>query len=120
MVVACNCHILDGHWSDWSEYSTCEGCDEYGTGGYKTHTRTCDNPAPAFDGLPCRGCGEESEEREDCSEENTVKFVNDDGIQSETEYQGCYCSIGNFFKNVYLLFSHKKWSNINMNDILNN
>ena len=49
----------DGHWSEWSAWSTCSaaGC---GT-GLRTRRRRCDSPSPLNGGQECPGCNEQSE-----------------------------------------------------------
>ncbi|XP_071088487.1 uncharacterized protein [Haliotis cracherodii] len=43
---------VDGFWSDWGAWGDCsQDCGE----GMQTRTRSCDAPAPAFDGQPCAG-----------------------------------------------------------------
>lgn len=45
-------HQVDGHWSQWSEFSVCStSCGP----GSQTRERTCTNPAPSNDGLHCAG-----------------------------------------------------------------
>ncbi|KAJ8038941.1 Hemicentin-1 [Holothuria leucospilota] len=47
---------VNGGYSDWSDWSTCSlSCG----GGVKSRTRTCSNPAPAFNGEDCKGPGTE-------------------------------------------------------------
>ncbi|MFA5047421.1 MAG: right-handed parallel beta-helix repeat-containing protein [Patescibacteria group bacterium] len=50
---------IDGGWSAWpTTWSTCSvACG----GGTQSHTRTCDNPAPANGGAPCVGSDTESQ-----------------------------------------------------------
>lgn len=42
---------VHGNWSEWTPYTVCSKT----CGGIKTRSRTCTNPAPAFDGIPCHG-----------------------------------------------------------------
>uniref|UniRef100_A0A3Q3XCW1 Complement component C8 beta chain n=1 Tax=Mola mola TaxID=94237 RepID=A0A3Q3XCW1_MOLML len=46
---------IDGSWSCWGAWSSCSG-------GTKTRTRLCNNPAPSSGSLACRGLTEESSE----------------------------------------------------------
>nr|XP_057922384.1 complement component C8 beta chain [Doryrhamphus excisus] len=46
---------IDGSWSCWGSWSSCSG-------GTKTRSRQCNNPAPGSGGLPCRGLQQESTE----------------------------------------------------------
>ena len=44
---------VDGNWGSWTSWSDCSvTCEAIGT---QTRTRTCDNPAPANNGLDCDG-----------------------------------------------------------------
>ncbi|XP_061191017.1 coadhesin-like [Saccostrea echinata] len=43
---------VNGTWSTWGSYST---CDKSCGGGWKVRFRDCSNPAPANGGLPCYG-----------------------------------------------------------------
>ncbi|XP_045179391.2 uncharacterized protein LOC123539003 [Mercenaria mercenaria] len=49
----CNlCKLVDGGWSQWSDWGSCDvTCGK----GVQTRVRTCANPAPAFGGLDCVG-----------------------------------------------------------------
>ena len=44
-------HLVDGGYSTWSAWSGCS--EECGT-GHRSRTRECNDPAPAFGGLPCQ------------------------------------------------------------------
>lgn len=46
---------IDGHWSSWSEYSTCSCQSGSSIRGLKTSTRKCDNPPPQEGGRGCEG-----------------------------------------------------------------
>jgi len=47
-----NVRAINGGWSNWSEYSVCDGtCGQ----GKKTRTRACNNPYPSFGGILCSG-----------------------------------------------------------------
>ncbi|XP_055359754.1 complement component C8 beta chain [Betta splendens] len=46
---------IDGGWSCWGGWSPCSG-------GAKTRSRQCDNPAPGNGGMDCRGLQQESTE----------------------------------------------------------
>ncbi|XP_045163580.2 coadhesin-like [Mercenaria mercenaria] len=46
------CTLVDGMWSEWTAWSTCDVTCENGT---QTRTRTCTNPPPANGGLNCSG-----------------------------------------------------------------
>ena len=55
--------IVDGAWSDWSDYGDClVTCGK----GHKTRSRECDSPLPANRGLNCTG---ESSEATECEED---------------------------------------------------
>ncbi len=52
---------LDGGWTLWSNYGTCQGvstCPD--TNGTSTRTRSCTNPAPWNGGLTCSGAPSET------------------------------------------------------------
>ncbi|XP_033759595.1 A disintegrin and metalloproteinase with thrombospondin motifs adt-1-like [Pecten maximus] len=47
---------IDGVWGSWGSYAPCTlTCKDYGTSqtGTKTRTRSCDNPAPQYNGADC-------------------------------------------------------------------
>ncbi|XP_060581715.1 fibropellin-1-like isoform X1 [Ruditapes philippinarum] len=48
------CDLVDGNWSLWSSWSTCDVTCE---NGHQTRTRTCTNPAPKNGGFDCVGSG---------------------------------------------------------------
>ena len=53
--------LVDGKWSNWSEYGSCsKTCG----GGMKVRSRTCTNPAPSNNGTECVG---EPEEEKECN-----------------------------------------------------
>ena len=55
--------IVDGAWSDWSDYGDClVTCGK----GHKTRSRECNSPLPANGGLNCTG---ESSEATECEED---------------------------------------------------
>jgi len=43
--------VVDGGWSDWSEWSLCSKA----ISGIQTSTRECVNPIPRYGGKPCNG-----------------------------------------------------------------
>ena len=46
--------LVEGGYSKWSEWTSCLGdCDH----GYKSRSRECNNPTPAFGGRPCQEAG---------------------------------------------------------------
>ena len=55
---------VHGNWSEWTPYTGCsEAC-----GGFKTRSRNCTNPAPAFNGTRCLGHSSEDVKcRNNCS-----------------------------------------------------
>ena len=58
-----NTILVDGMWGSWGSYGTCSiSCTASGstaTGTY-TRTRSCDDPAPKYDGKQCVGSGSQS------------------------------------------------------------
>ena len=55
--------MLDGEWSDWSEWDNCTlDCG----GGNQTRTRTCTNPEPQFNGTDC---GADDSETQVCNDQ---------------------------------------------------
>ncbi|XP_052704188.1 uncharacterized protein LOC128180261 [Crassostrea angulata] len=54
---------VDGQWASWASYGACSVTCQPTTGtvsGTKTRTRSCSNPAPAYDGKQCVGTGSET------------------------------------------------------------
>ena len=49
---------VHGNWSEWTPYT---GCSKT-CGGFKTRSRKCTNPAPAFNGTQCLGHSSEDVE----------------------------------------------------------
>ncbi|XP_061173453.1 sushi, von Willebrand factor type A, EGF and pentraxin domain-containing protein 1-like [Saccostrea echinata] len=46
----CETKIVNGGWSEWTEYTACSAsCN----GGTKSRTRECNSPSPDPDGIPC-------------------------------------------------------------------
>ncbi len=49
--------LSDGNWGSWAAFGSCSvTCG----GGTQTHTRLCNNPAPANGGATCPGSASES------------------------------------------------------------
>ncbi|XP_052679401.1 coadhesin-like isoform X1 [Crassostrea angulata] len=57
---SCNTHNcpIDGGWSTWSGYGSCSKTCGTGT---QSRSRTCTNPAPAYNGLSCSGSATSSQ-----------------------------------------------------------
>ena len=60
-----NCtQVVHGGWSDWSEWSTCSNACPGNLGGdysgVTTRVRSCSNPPPSADGLPCPDAASET------------------------------------------------------------
>nr|XP_022344318.1 SCO-spondin-like isoform X5 [Crassostrea virginica] len=54
---------IDGNWASWGSYGACSVTCQPTSGtvsGTKTRTRSCSNPAPAYDGKQCAGTGSET------------------------------------------------------------
>jgi len=51
---ACKHVPVNGDWSMWGKLGACS-VTECGTNGFRTKTRTCTDPAPAFGGAECAG-----------------------------------------------------------------
>ena len=50
--------IVDGGWSEWSDWSQCTVSCGNGT---RTRSRTCNNPTPQHNGKPCEGPSQDVE-----------------------------------------------------------
>ncbi|XP_052790090.1 coadhesin-like [Mya arenaria] len=50
------CDAVDGHWSDWGQWS---GCDVSCGKGTRSRVRSCDNPVPTHGGDDCAGSKDE-------------------------------------------------------------
>ncbi|KAI8519633.1 Matrilin-4 [Branchiostoma belcheri] len=48
------CTENNGHWGSWGQYHVCQKHCDYSA---MTRRRHCNNPAPSFNGAPCRGSG---------------------------------------------------------------
>ncbi|XP_078608665.1 uncharacterized protein LOC144880404 [Branchiostoma floridae x Branchiostoma japonicum] len=46
------CTENNGHWGSWGQYHVCQKHCDYSA---MTRRRRCNNPAPSFNGAPCRG-----------------------------------------------------------------
>ena len=46
------CHVVDGGWSDWGNWTECSVTCGIGV---MSRERKCDSPAPVGDGRPCEG-----------------------------------------------------------------
>lgn len=49
---------INGGWSNWTDWTT---CDQHCGQHEKRRSRECDNPEPAYGGLPCEGAKDEVE-----------------------------------------------------------
>jgi len=47
-----DCVVVNGNWSDWTEWANCSVACEM-TGGKTNRSRTCDNPEPQNGGAQC-------------------------------------------------------------------
>ena len=47
--------IVDGGWSDWGPFGSCDGSCDDGLTGLKLRRRSCTNPPPSNGGLNCNG-----------------------------------------------------------------
>ena len=83
----CNTHgcPVDGGWSDYGDWSECSAdCG----GGTKTRTRTCTDPAPAYEGNNCEGTATETQ---DC---NTHGCPVDGGWSDFGDWSECSADCG--------------------------
>ena len=67
MVLKINRYYKTSVFGGWSEFEEWSECSTTCGGGTQTRTRSCTNPAPAYDGLDCQG---ESSETQDCNNQN--------------------------------------------------
>ena len=51
LTIQCNCSVVDGGWSSWTEGSCSKTCGD----GIRIDNRTCNNPTPNCGGLHCTG-----------------------------------------------------------------
>ncbi|XP_061184995.1 SCO-spondin-like [Saccostrea echinata] len=54
---------IDGNWASWTSYGACSVTCQPTSGsvsGTQTRTRSCSNPAPAYDGQQCSGSGSQT------------------------------------------------------------
>ena len=58
---------VDGQWSDWSSWGT---CDVTCGGGTQIRARTCSNPLAQFGGKPCENATQAFIEQQTCNEQN--------------------------------------------------
>ncbi|XP_060559602.1 LOW QUALITY PROTEIN: A disintegrin and metalloproteinase with thrombospondin motifs 3-like [Ruditapes philippinarum] len=66
---------IDGGWSQWTQWSTCsENCGV----GFKRRSRSCDSPAPEYEGKDCEG---ESENSDTCFTQVCTEYVDKRALQ---------------------------------------
>ncbi|XP_032527532.2 uncharacterized protein LOC116777875 [Danaus plexippus] len=78
---------IDGGWSPWAPWSKCYGaCDSV---GHRKRLRTCNNPTPSKDGMPCRGFDEQLEScyLTNCSVKDFRNIVEGDPAREEALHQ---------------------------------
>ncbi|XP_026747378.1 uncharacterized protein LOC113508497 [Trichoplusia ni] len=78
---------VDGGWSSWSVWSSCQGaCDDV---GHRRRTRECINPPPSQDGASCGGPDEQSEVcfLTNCTAANFRSLVNGDSARMSALHQ---------------------------------
>uniref|UniRef100_A0A673JL66 Complement component C6-like n=1 Tax=Sinocyclocheilus rhinocerous TaxID=307959 RepID=A0A673JL66_9TELE len=68
---------VDGHWSCWSSWSTCDATLK------KHRSRTCSNPAPQRGGRPCQGPEKQVEECTISIFQTQNVCINDDDFETE-------------------------------------
>ncbi|XP_061184993.1 uncharacterized protein LOC133193009 [Saccostrea echinata] len=83
---------VDGSWASWTSYGACSVTCQPTSGtvtGTKTRTRTCSNPAPAYDGKQCAGPGTQTSS---CSPTNPCRV--DGNWGSWGSYGACSVTCG--------------------------
>ena len=61
---------MNGNWASWFEWTKCtNSCG----GGTQERSRTCTNPAPSENGIPCQG---EDTETQRCNTEECASKYN--------------------------------------------
>ncbi|KAM7370189.1 hypothetical protein PAMP_011460 [Pampus punctatissimus] len=73
---------VDGHWSEWTEWSE---CDAQCGGGVKQRNRTCSAPPPKNGGRDCEGMTRQSQSCniQPCTKDISTQTVQPDGVWSK-------------------------------------
>ncbi|XP_060584198.1 neurogenic locus notch homolog protein 1-like [Ruditapes philippinarum] len=102
----CNlCNVVDGNWTPWSAWSSCDvTCEKC----LKTRTRSCTNPAPQYGGQICLGNSTDSKVCEldlcpnlshcqpnPCVHGSCIDLRNDFLCTCDQGFEGRYCNISN-------------------------
>ncbi|WAR30270.1 ECT-like protein [Mya arenaria] len=82
------CDAVDGHWSDWGQWS---GCDVSCGKGTRSRVRSCDNPVPTHGGDDCAGS---KDEHDVCVLESCP-----DGWDNWSAWSSCTVTCGQGLKN---------------------